>query len=580
MLKLPFFTPVSNQTNIREKYYQLNFCEKFFDLGRRRSVHVVDIKDNEVETAYDSPQKKNLSTYAGYVFKIILIATIILPALAIIGKCIYRKANRFSIKSSGGDSATTGVARKTLKLPQKGLPLPDAVVVNGVMPFLEPKEQVALSLSSKNNSKIFNACQEIRKEATYHNITDEYLEKLCSKAPNLETLHLIDCKKLTDKGLKYLSSLKKLKNLSVKHAKHKQLTNTGLKHLGSLPLQTLDLSDCKWLDEEGLKHLTSLPLHTLDLSDCDKLKSDSLKYIASLPLHTLKLSYCDGLTDESLKYLSSLPLKTLDLSSCDWLIGTGLRYLSSLPLHTLNLRGCEELTDEGLKHLGSLPLQTLDVSCCNKLTDEGLKHLNPLSLQTLHCCNGATSAGLQHFSSSPLKILTLSGSTDLDLQNLACLKKLTSLTLSCGKITDAGLQHFAYLENLKSLRLVCCSNLSGAGFHHLASLPLQDLSLAFSELLTDAGLMNLVVLTRLQSLNLSGCKLLTGTGLQHLAPLPLETLIVTGCYQITYDNLKNNLAFLKQLHTVNIGTLRNFKGPRKVTSLSLHKNQNIRINWF
>jgi hypothetical protein len=120
-------------------------------------------------------------------------------------------------------------------------------------------------------------------------------------------------------------------------------------------LTSLDLSDCKRITDVGLAHLRSLPLQNLNLSDCNRISNIGLYYLKTLPLQILDLSYCKFITNDGLSYLSSLPLQQLSLAYCNNITDAGLAHLSSLPLQHLNLYDCHNITDTALE---VIPLKT------------------------------------------------------------------------------------------------------------------------------------------------------------------------------------------------------------------------------
>eukprot|EP00808_Paulinella_micropora_P020906 g5143.t1 len=268
----------------------------------------------------------------------------------------------------------------------------------------------------------------------------------------------------------------------------------------------------KHITDAGLAHLASLPLEQLDLEFCSHITDAGIAHLAALPLRTLSLSACSQVTDAGLAHLTALPLQNLNLSHCGEVTGVGLAHLAALPLHNLNLRGCTEVRDTGLAHLSAVPLQHLDLIGCSQITDAGLSHLASLPLQYLDLwfCNRVTDAGVAYLAKLPLQHLNIG---------------------ECKEITDAGLAHLAALP-LQHLDLRRCMHVTDAGLAYLSALPLQHLNLGFCIHVTDAGIAHLAALP-LQHLNLSHCREVTDSGLAHLAALPLQHLNLAGCRQIT-----------------------------------------------
>ncbi len=131
-----FFTPIKNtEAGVNEKYKNLRFCEKLFDFGQR-SVRVTKIENGEANFADNSPAEKSLARFTGYAIKAALIATVLLPTVAIIGKYIYRKANHYTAKSPGFEKKVTDAAAKALGLVRKDshIQLPTGAAPKDPMP--------------------------------------------------------------------------------------------------------------------------------------------------------------------------------------------------------------------------------------------------------------------------------------------------------------------------------------------------------------------------------------------------------------------------------------------------------------
>ena len=79
----------------------------------------------------------------------------------------------------------------------------------------------------------------------------------------------------------------------------------------SLALQSLDLGSCN-ITDKGLVHLRSLPLEHLRLEGCEKITDAGLKHLRFLPLQRLNIMRCCTITDEGLTHLrfsaSEVPL--------------------------------------------------------------------------------------------------------------------------------------------------------------------------------------------------------------------------------------------------------------------------------
>ena len=178
------------------------------------------------------------------------------------------------------------------------------------------------------------------------NLTDTEIE-LIKRAPCIDTLVCLD---IEDADLKNLvRSSPKIHGIFIKSSR---ITNAGLKYISTLKaLQKLSLDGCLLITDAGLAHLSSLTaLQTLALEGC-------YRYL---------------ITDAGLAQLKSLTeLHKLDLGLCGKITDDGVAHLKSFTaLHTLTLGGCGNITDAGVDHLKSLAaLHTVDVGDCENIEE-------------------------------------------------------------------------------------------------------------------------------------------------------------------------------------------------------------------
>ena len=150
------------------------------------------------------------------------------------------------------------------------------------------------------------------------------------------------------------------------------LTDHGIKALRHLPLQILELYRLQHLTDTGIKWIGSIKtLRELTLygtgTQCTEM---SMRYIGQLDgLHRLGVDYIAHTSGESLGYLKGLDrLKYLDINTMYDLTDTmaqGIVQFSDLI--DLGIGGCEKITSKGIELIASsLPkLQTIDASRCN-----------------------------------------------------------------------------------------------------------------------------------------------------------------------------------------------------------------------
>lgn len=131
---------------------------------------------------------------------------------------------------------------------------------------------------------------------------------------NLQKLTFINCYNLTDAALQYIGGLVNLRDLGFKKTEYnnddpENFTGSGLKYLSSLKnLKNLDLGLSRSLSDDNLIHLTLIEnLQSLDLDFCYSITNIGLIYLGWLVnLQKLSLNDCPSITAEGLPYLGQL----------------------------------------------------------------------------------------------------------------------------------------------------------------------------------------------------------------------------------------------------------------------------------
>lgn len=302
--------------------------------------------------------------------------------------------------------------------------------------------------------------------------------------------------------------------------------NNNLAVVKELPVQSLDLGNCRFLTNVGLEHLANLPLRRLRIGYSDKISNKGLQFLKDCPLRSLEIDQCVKITDAGLKHLRRMPLQELKLVRCRGISGKGFKHFNDLPLQSLELYSCAELTGETVKHLRGLPLQRLKINHCSVIDIKAFEYLKELPLESLDfwLCAGVNDEVLKEIKKLSLK----------------------SLSIDMCSISDKGLK---FLKNLPltKLRLVR-SDISGRGLKQIAKMSIEDLSLNGCDRVTDNSLKQLRDLP-LSNLNLSHCESISDRGLQELLSLPLETLHLRGCENISRKGIESLKALpLKRLY--------------------------------
>ena len=370
--------------------------------------------------------------------------------------------------------------------------------------------------------------------------------------PHLEYLALNTG--LTDAGLKQVAQLSHLRWLRIVDG---QMWGPGLAELVHLPrLEHLcihhsrgQVSDRHIKCLEGLTKLKSL---TLWSSGCDTLTDASLASIGKLT--ALEELYFMGtmpsFTPAGVACLKSLKhLKKVHFGHA-WAGPAGVQYgdevvrqLAALP-HLESIKGVSYLSATGMKTLASFRnLKNLEVA----LKDREQGYHGPSGLAHL--------AGL-----TALEELTIASGDGLpapDLARLEPLSNLRVLSLAGGGITDEGLASISRLKSLERLRLHTATR---SGLNHLNRLPnLQSLQViawgqGVKAIETDEGMLDLSGLEKLQDLDLSGFPLVERdlAFLEHLRLL--EHLMIQPAPPVAAASLRY-LRELPELTYLHVGEL-------------------------
>jgi hypothetical protein len=114
-----------------------------------------------------------------------------------------------------------------------------------------------------------------------------------------------------------------------------------------------------------------------------------------------------------------------------------------------------------------------------------------------------------------LRVLRTAAADDESIAALARIRSVEQLDLSSSDLADAALRHLGQLDNLVSLDLGGCGEVTGSGLHHLSGLPrLRSLNLRDTAV-SDEVLRDLEGFGHLEILCLDGTEI-GDAGLAHL----------------------------------------------------------------
>ena len=317
-------------------------------------------------------------------------------------------------------------------------------------------------------------------------LTDECISKLAATCGRLRILSLMQAVKITDKSLKFVSTnLTQLEKIFIEG--NKFITDIGVANLmGLRNLRHIHIVDCLRLYDTGLKPCANLRLITVcNFTDCIRLTDRGIKHILTSPsafrLQELSLTNCIRVGDQTVqKIVSNCPnLTYLSIAYCENITDVGLIMLAHHPkLHTLDISGCS-IDDHGVGSLRQAQnLVSLSMAECNLVTDIGIERMskveNVKSLD-LSFCSNLSDYGMKMliYERKCLTSLNIGGCkliTNGTLSSIASVcDYLLKLNISENKnITDKGIRLIRNgCKKLNYLNVSYCSKLSYEGIAKL-----------------------------------------------------------------------------------------------------------------
>mmetsp|Transcript_3996 Transcript_3996/g.9557 ORF Transcript_3996/g.9557 Transcript_3996/m.9557 type:complete len:488 (+) Transcript_3996:328-1791(+) len=244
---------------------------------------------------------------------------------------------------------------------------------------------------------------------------------IAGAVPSLTSLSVAGCVRLTDVGVRALSSLRVLQSLDTSDCP----LIRGTSHSAIPSLVDVSLSGCHWLMSISPLILIASHLTRLNLSRCVHLADFSLSLVlpSLTTLRSLDLSHCSLLSEGALSFTSGLSnLTWLDISGCTQFSDRTLKAVacSALKLRSLSADGCMGITGSGLAEIAALLLESLSLCDCHRLSDRGILSLargkvaSTLEVLKIESAKMSSSTALVLASSMPrLKTLQLFNPTRL-----------------------------------------------------------------------------------------------------------------------------------------------------------------------
>jgi Leucine Rich Repeat (LRR) protein len=409
-------------------------------------------------------------------------------------------------------------------------------------------------------------------------MTDALLDRV-SRLGHITALDLQSSKELTDRGLRHLARLPRLRHLNLMGC---AIGDAGLEVLRRLPeLRSIVLA---WtgVTDAGAAHLAACEhLGRVDLSSTstgdgairalagkrelrhfrsgDRVTDRGLALLHALPVFKSWQGGDEGLslmdfearanslmlrgtfTDQGLAQLVGLDgLFGLNVgmgSDRRALTGAGLAPLAQLP--HLSWLACDA-TDESMPHIAALPHLRFLMCQDTAAGDDGFAALSrSRSLEYLwgRRCHNLRRRGFMALAGMPaLRSLSVS-CLNVDDAGLSALPRFPALReLMPMDVPDDGYRHIGRCDRVESLVLMYCRDTTDLATQHIASLPNLKKYFASYNRITDRTPEILSGMVTLEEITFDSCAGLTNAGIAALARLPrLRELRLSGMQDVTSD---------------------------------------------
>ncbi|KAJ3186249.1 hypothetical protein HDU85_007689 [Gaertneriomyces sp. JEL0708] len=214
---------------------------------------------------------------------------------------------------------------------------------------------------------------------------DAAVELLTSACPDLETVDLNSCAKITPNSVKFLAKASNLRVLVLTGTKMVNGAGSITLHDGLQDFAAINGANLERFELHGCPQLTTAALglliqkcrnlRHLDLAGCVYVADENIAALSSScpQLEVLKLSRCARLTDKA--FLNTLPelknLRVLDIADSYISDQTITVICKNVPcLSELSLAGCERITSVGVRGLAKkkgTPLKFLCLNNCENI---------------------------------------------------------------------------------------------------------------------------------------------------------------------------------------------------------------------
>ena len=151
-----------------------------------------------------------------------------------------------------------------------------------------------------------------RETITNYKCNNPRFRKIIQATKNNITINLINCKNISDNGIRHLQLSSKLEQLNLKYCD--KLTDKCFEYIGQLPnLQKLKIKKCININGSQMNYLQNII--KLELHDLNNLTDESLSHLQNLNLLELLIESCFSYSNSGVHYLSNITtLQKLDIS--------------------------------------------------------------------------------------------------------------------------------------------------------------------------------------------------------------------------------------------------------------------------
>ncbi|XP_063304225.1 F-box and leucine-rich repeat protein 13 [Pelobates fuscus] len=292
-------------------------------------------------------------------------------------------------------------------------------------------------------------------------LTDNCVIVLLEKCQNITSVSLLGSPHLTDAAFKVLAQGRKLVKIRIEG--NNRITDVSIKTISkSCPsLKHIYLADCQKITDIGLKTVSSLKnITVLNVADCIRISDPGVRQVvegtSGTKIREINLTNCLRVSDLSLLRIAQKchNITFLSLRYCENVTDSGIELLGNIAsLISIDLSGTS-ITDQGLSALGAnSKIKELGVSECVGISDIGIQKFCQQSkdleqLDISHCL---------HVTNSTVKSVTF------------CCKMLTSVSIAgCPKVTDLSIQYISGVCcYLHALDISGCVHLSDRALKHL-----------------------------------------------------------------------------------------------------------------